>query len=61
VNRVRRDRLAAGATVLRTRVTTALAKLADDPRAESFENLLRAIDGVLAVLELEAGERRKLN
>lgn len=61
MNRVRRDRLAAGATVLRTRVTTALAKLADDPRAESFENLLRAIDGVLAVLELEAGERRKLN
>jgi hypothetical protein len=62
VNRTRREQLATGATMLRARVAAASAKRGkSDPRAEAFENLLHAIDGLLAVLELEAGEPRKLN
>lgn len=60
VTRARRERMAAGATVLRTRVATALSKRKGSPRAAAFEDLLRAIDGVLVALELEP-EYQRLN
>jgi hypothetical protein len=60
VTRARRERIAAGATVLRSRVVSRL-KRRNGPSAEALENLLRAIDGVLVALELETGESRRLN
>lgn len=58
----RRKRMSTGATVLRTRVVAALAKRGTShPRAAAFEDLLRAIDGVLVALELEPTEYRSLN
>lgn len=62
MTRARLEQLRRGAAVLRSRAVVAQAKRAGaDPRAEAFENLLLAIDRLLAVLELEAGEHRKLN
>ena len=60
MTRARRERIAAGATVLRTRVASRLKRRSGQP-AEALENLLRAIDGVLAVLELESVKNPRLN
>lgn len=61
MNRARRERLATGATVLRSRVATACAKRASDARGEAFEHLLHAIDSVLLALEPEPAAEYEVN
>ena len=60
MTRARRERIAAGAAVLRSRVVSRL-KRQNEPSAEALENLLRAIDDVLVALELEPVEKQRLN
>jgi hypothetical protein len=60
VTRERLERIAAGATVLRSRIVAQLKRRSGQP-AEALENLLQAIDNVLAVLELEAVGKERMN